>query len=136
MNEVGSSERRELSATLRGFGASPTAATVVVERLTTRARVLRAATVVALGLGAAAIALPIPIVHFVLVPGSILLGLILGGVRLTQREIVHRAEGPCPFCGTVQRLGLAGKSFRLPRRIHCSSCARELDLESSLPASA
>jgi hypothetical protein len=129
VSEVGSSERRELSATLRGFGATPTVATVVVTRLTTRARLLRAAAVVGLGLAAAAIALPIPIVHFVLVPGSLILGLVLGAIRLSQREIVHRAEGPCPFCGRVQRLGLAGRSFRLPRRIHCSSCGKELDLE-------
>ena len=129
MSGVGSSERRELSAVLRGFGAAPTPATVVVERLTARARLLRAATVVGLGLAAAAIALPIPVVHFVLVPGSLLVGLTLGAIRLAQREIVHRAEGPCPFCGTSQRLGLAGKAFRLPRRVHCTACGRELDLE-------
>jgi hypothetical protein len=124
-----SSETRELSAWLRGFGAAPTAATVVIERLGTRSRVLRSAAAVGLGFAAAAVALPIPIVHFVLVPGSILLGLILGAVRLAQREIVHRATGSCPFCGTRQQLGLAGRSFRLPRRVHCSSCGRELDLE-------
>lgn len=129
MSEVASSELRELKAVLRGFGVSPTPATVVVERLTTRARLVRAATVVGLGIAAAAIALPIPIVHFVLVPGSLLIGLALGAVRLREREIVQRAEGPCPFCGTGQRLGLAGRAFRLPRRVHCSTCGRELDLE-------
>jgi hypothetical protein len=120
---------RALTASLKGFGAPPTAAEVVVEHLTPRRRLTRAGTVAGLGLLAAAIALPIPLVHFVLVPGSLLLGAILGGMRLSQREIFQSAEGPCPFCGTRQRLGLAGKTFRLPRRANCVSCGRELDLE-------
>jgi hypothetical protein len=118
-----------LTATLKGFGAAPTAAAVVVERLTPRRRLTRAATVAGLGVVAAIIALPIPLVHFVLVPGSLLIGTILGAQRLGQREIIRSAEGPCPFCGTRQRLGLAGKTFRLPRRLHCASCGQELDLE-------
>ncbi len=120
---------RSLAASLKGFGAPPTAAEVVVERLTARKRFTRAASVAGLGLLAAAIALPIPLVHFVLVPGSLLLGGILGAMRLAQREIFHVAEGSCPFCATQQRLGLAGKTFRLPRRVNCTSCGRELDLE-------
>ncbi|MGH7579756.1 MAG: hypothetical protein ACREM9_06265 [Gemmatimonadales bacterium] len=118
-----------VTAALKGFGAPPTTAAVVVERLTPRRRLSRAAAVAGLGLAAAVIALPIPLVHFVLVPGSLLIGVILGGLRLAQREIFQSAEGPCPFCGTHQRLGLAGKTFRLPRRLHCGSCGRELDLE-------
>jgi hypothetical protein len=102
---------------------------VIVERLSLRARIVRAAAVVGLGLAAAVIALPIPVVHFVLVPGSLLAGFVLGAIRIAQREVVRCAEGPCPFCGTLQRLGLAGRTFRLPRRVHCSTCGRELDLE-------
>ncbi len=117
-----------LTAPLRGFGAPPTSATLVIERLTPRRRLARAAAALGLGIAAAAIALPIPLVHFVLVPGSLVVGLVLAGMRLSQREIVQSAEGPCPFCGTRQPLGLAGGKFRLPRRIHCSSCGRELDL--------
>jgi hypothetical protein len=123
-------ETHTLNAALKGFGAPPTSARVIVQHLTRSQRVRRAATVAGLGLVAALIALPIPVVHFALVPGSVLLGVVLGTMRLTQREIFRSAEGPCPFCGTRQRLGLAGKSFRLPRRVHCSACGRELDLES------
>jgi hypothetical protein len=123
-------ETHTLNAALRGFGTQSTSARIVVERLTGARRLRRAVAVAGLGLVAALIALPIPVVHFALVPGSLLLGLGLGAMRLAQREVFHLAEGPCPFCGTRQRLGLAGKSFRLPRRVHCSACGRELDLES------
>jgi hypothetical protein len=122
-------ETHSLTATLKGFGAPPTGVVIEVERLTSRRRLTRAAAAAGFGLAAAIIALPIPLVHFVLVPGSLLLGGILAALRLTQREIFRSAEGPCPFCGTHQRLGLAGKSFRLPRRVHCLSCGQELDLQ-------
>lgn len=118
-----------VNATLRGFGTPPTSATLVVEQLTPGRRLGRAGAALGLGVAAAAIALPIPIVHFVLVPGSLLVGLILAAVRVSQREIVKTAEGSCPFCGTRQRLGLAGRKYRLPRRVHCSSCGQELDLD-------
>jgi hypothetical protein len=80
------------------------------------------------------IALPIPLVHLVLVPGALLLGIILGMIRLGQREIFSLAEGDCPFCGTHQRLGLAGRVFRLPRRVFCRNCQKELDLGRELAA--
>jgi hypothetical protein len=120
---------RTVNATLHGFGTSPTTATLVIERLTPGRRLGRAGVALGLGIAAAAIALPIPIVHFVLVPGSLLVGLILAVVRVSQGEIVRKAEGACPFCGTRQRLGLAGRKYRLPRRVHCSSCGQELELD-------
>jgi hypothetical protein len=89
---------------------------------------MRAAAVAVGGLVLALVALPIPLVHFVLVPAALLLGLGWAAVRLGQREIFASAEGACPFCGTEQRLGLAGRAFRLPRRVHCRPCRRELDL--------
>jgi hypothetical protein len=120
---------RTVNASLRGFGTSPTSATLVVERLTPGQRIGRAGAALGLGVAAAAVALPIPLVHFVLVPGSLLVGLILAAVRISQVEMVRTAEGACPFCGTRQRLGLAGRKYRLPRRVHCSSCGQELDLD-------
>jgi hypothetical protein len=123
--------QRSLPAFLKGFGAPPTAAKVVVEHLTPRRRLTRAGGAAGLGLLAAAIALPIPLVHFVLVPASLLIGGILGVIRLGQREIFQSAEGSCPFCGAQQGLGLAGRSFRLPRRASCTRCGRDLDLEAA-----
>lgn len=120
-----------LPASLKGFGAPPTDARIVVESLTPRRRVARAGAMAGIGLAAALVALPIPLVHFVLVPGSLLIGGVLAALRLMQHEIFSSAEGRCPFCATEQRLGLAGKTFRLPRRLHCTGCGRELDLEAA-----
>src|SRR4051812_47737493 len=119
---------RSLTVPLTGFGSPPSEAQVVVESLTLRARLIRAGAVGGAGLALALIALPIPLVHFVLVPAALLLGITMGAIRLGQREIFSSAEGVCPFCGTGQRLGLSGRVFRLPRRVYCSNCQRELDL--------
>jgi hypothetical protein len=119
---------RSLTVPLTGFGCAPTEAQVTVETLSVRARLARGAAVAGAGLALAVIALPIPLVHFVLVPTALLLGITFGTIRLGQREIFSSAEGACPFCGTRQRLGLAGRVFRLPRRVFCSNCQRELDL--------
>jgi hypothetical protein len=121
---------RTLTVPLKGFGRPPTDAEVVVQTLTLKARLARSATVLAAGLVVAAIALPIPLVHFVLVPGAVLLGITFGAIRLRHREIFSSAEGACPFCGTRQRLGLAGRVFRLPREVFCRNCQRALDLGS------
>jgi hypothetical protein len=106
---------RSLEVPLKGFGAAPSRAELVIESLRLKDRMRRAA-------------LPIPLVHFVLVPGALVLGLVAGALRLNQREIIRSAEGSCPYCGTPQRLGLAGRVFRLPREVFCDKCRRPLDL--------
>jgi hypothetical protein len=106
---------------------------VEVESLTLRDRIIRAVVVLAAGFALALVALPIPLVHFVLVPGSLILGIVLGMARFRQREIFSLARASCPFCGTEQRLGLAGRVFQLPRQVFCKNCGRSLDLGGEQP---
>ena len=113
---------------LKGFGSPPAQAIVVGETLAVRDRLRRAAIALGLGAAAAVIALPIPLVHLVLVPAALLLGVVVAALRLGQREVIRSAEGSCPYCGTQQRLGLAGRVFKLPRRVYCENCRRALDL--------
>jgi hypothetical protein len=130
--DAGREERRvitrSLEVSLKGFGASPTHAELVVETLTPVERLKRAGIALAGGAVLALIAVPIPLVHFVLVPGALLIGIVLAALRLRQREIIRSAKGSCPYCGTPQRLGLAGRVFRLPREVFCDHCRRPLDL--------
>ncbi|HUR93833.1 MAG TPA: hypothetical protein VMY76_04590 [Gemmatimonadales bacterium] len=119
---------RSVTVPLSGFGCAPTPAHLTVEGLTQRQRLTRAGTVLAAGMLAALIALPIPLVHFLFVPGALLVGAVLAVLRMRQHEIFRSAEASCPFCHTVQRLGLAGREFRLPRAVHCRNCGRALEL--------
>lgn len=121
-------EVRSLQGSLRGFGAKPAVAYLEVDTLTPVDRLKRAGTIFGLGVVLALIAIPIPIVHFILVPGALLVGAVLALVRLGQAEIFRTAKGRCPFCGKEQSFSVMGR-FKLPKKLYCSSCQRQLLLE-------
>jgi hypothetical protein len=113
---------------LKGFGAAPTPARVELASLTTFDRLKRAAIIFGAFVLGALVFLPVPIVHLVLVPGALVLGVVFALVRLRQQEIFRSVQGRCPFCGTEQTFTVMGR-FRLPKKLHCSSCQRQLTLE-------
>lgn len=119
---------RTLELPLWAAGAPTGAAKVSVSVLAPRDRLKRAGMALAMGIGGAVVFIPIPIVHLILVPGSLLAGIAIALRRLGQSQIFRGASGACPYCGVEQRFTLVG-SFRLPKRVYCSSCQRELYLE-------
>jgi hypothetical protein len=121
-------EVRSVDLPLKGFGAPSTSAHIELLDLSLTDRLKRAAIIFGLGVALALIALPIPLVHFVLVPAALLLGGVLALIRLRQKQIFHSVQGNCPFCGTHQRFSIMGK-FKLPKQINCGSCQRQLLLE-------
>ena len=121
-------EVRFLELPLSGFGVPSTSARIELLELSRADRLKRAAMTFGLGVALALIALPIPLVHFVLVPAALLLGAVLALVRLRQQQIFQAAQGVCPFCATQQSFSVMGK-FKLPKRIDCGTCRRELMLE-------
>lgn len=123
-------ELREIPVQVKGFGAPPTAAVVDIAVLSGADRLKRAGMIFGISLAVALIAIPIPLVHFVLVPGALVAGFVLAGNRLAQSEIFQRVVGKCPFCGTEQTFPIMGK-FRLPKAAHCSNCGRELSVDAS-----
>ena len=116
------------SCKLHGFGAPPAPARAEIAELSQAERLKRAAVVFGAFVAVAMSPCPIPIVHFVLVPGGLLLAVTLGCVRLREGEIFRAVEGRCPFCGTEQQFPVLGR-FRLPREVHCASCHRRLTLD-------
>jgi hypothetical protein len=123
---------RTLELRLHGFGAPTVPARAEIAELAPADRFKRAAVVFGAFLAVAIVALPIPIVHFMLVPGGLVLAFLLGGLRLREDAIFRDVSGGCPFCGTEQHFPLLGR-FRLPKDVHCANCGRKLTLE---PASA
>ena len=119
---------RTIPLKLHGFGTPPAPARAEVAELSKAERLKRAGVVFGAFVAVAVIALPIPIVHFVLVPGGLLLAVTLGLWRLREGEIFRAVEGRCPFCGTEQTFQVLGR-FRLPRAVDCAKCHRRLTLE-------
>jgi hypothetical protein len=120
---------RSLDLPLRAAGAAPETAQVEIGVLDPGDRLKRAGLALTAGVGVALVALPIPIVHLVLVPGGLILGLGLALRRLGQGETFRGACGRCLYCAMEQRFTLVGR-FRLPKTVYCSSCQRELYLDS------
>ena len=123
-------QTRSVDALLEGFGAPPSTATIRIQVLSLRDRLRRAGLAAGAGLVLAIIFVPVPIVHFMAVPAALAGGFGFGAVRLTQREIVQRAQGTCPLCGHQQPFTLMGR-FRLPRTVFCARCGKDLTLRSS-----
>jgi hypothetical protein len=120
---------RSLELPLRGPGAEPRTARVEIGILEPADRVRRAAVAFGAGLAAASLAAFIPIVHFVLVPAALLLGLAIGVRRLGQGRTFRGGAGACPYCAAPQQFTLLGR-FHLPKTVYCSACQRELYLDS------
>jgi hypothetical protein len=121
-------EARFLELPLRAFGAESTAARVELDVLSPADRLKRAGVIIGISLAVAVVAIPIPLVHLVLVPGALVLGVIFSLVKLSQHEIFRTVQGRCPRCAAEQSFTVMGQ-FKLPKRLHCSSCKQELTLE-------
>jgi hypothetical protein len=121
-------EIRFLELPLKAFGAKPTAARVELDVLTPADRLKRAGVIIGISLAVAIVAIPIPLVHLVLVPGALVLGIIFSLVKLSQHEIFRTVEGRCPRCAAEQSFTVMGR-FKLPKRLYCKSCQQELTLD-------
>ena len=122
----------ELAASFRYPDLEPSPARVRVRRMNRPARIVAAFK--ALGgcwLGAVA-AVFVPVLHFVLVPGLLLLGPAMFFWRLGQRETLLSADGNCPACGVpiAHRVTLTATEHT---QIRCEGCGRGIDL--TIPAS-
>jgi hypothetical protein len=120
-------QTRQLDLPLTGFGVPPSRARVEVAVLTPVERIRRSALGFAALLLVAVVALPIPLVHLVLVPAALLGAVALAAVRLRQGEVFRHVSGDCPFCGAQQTFTVLGR-FRLPKTLYCEACHRELRL--------
>lgn len=113
--------------TLTVFGASPVAAVAIVRHRSLASRLGRAG----VGLGFAwLLAFPaifLPVLHFVLVPGLLLGGVVLAAQRLREDQTLARVEGRCPRCGATLDATPGGR-FRLPRSVQCVHCKNTLTL--------
>ena len=69
----------------------------------------------------------IPGLHFVLVPGFLLIGIVTGVMRVRDAETVVRVHGVCPRCKFEQDF-TAGNRFAPTWRLDCRACHNHLEL--------
>src|SRR5579871_1416321 len=75
---------------------------------------------------------PIPIAHFVLVPGFFFGGLVAAVYISGQKSVVLGGQGTCPSCG--KPLKIVRGPDRWPLSDMCSECQAMVTIEKSPPA--
>jgi hypothetical protein len=125
----------EVPVTLTVFGATPVPAVAVVQRRSLASRMGRAGVGLAVAWLLAFPAIFLPVLHFVLVPGFVIGGVVLAAQRLREDRTLARVEGTCPRCRAALDATPGGR-FRLPRSVQCLHCKNTLTLAAAAaPAS-
>lgn len=121
-----------IPASLTIFGASTTDGAATVVRRTVGRRAARAALTLGVFWVLAAIAVFIPLGHFVLVPGLLLAGAIVAVRQARQPWTLRDVRGRCPRCLREQTFVPAGGS---PGRWHadCPGCRNQVTVTATLP---
>ena len=120
------------SGTLHAFGFPKTTVSVRIDRHDPGDRLKRGLMALAACWGLAAVAILVPIAHFVLVPGFFLLGIFLLVKRLGQAATIAAVRGPCPQCGVTGNFHAGGR-LKPHTKVSCPSCHNELDLSIDEP---
>jgi hypothetical protein len=89
--------------------------------------VKRAATMLGLCWLGAVGSIPIVIAHWVLVPGFLIAGLVLGYIRLNQATVKERILGKCPVIDKDIKIDME-PGEDLPKWTYCPACNKSIQL--------
>jgi hypothetical protein len=117
----------DIPASLTAFGAPPRRASVTVAHPSPGQRAVRGLKAGGIFWAVAAGCVFLPGLHFVLVPGFLLIGVVVGFRHLRDQEIVSRVHGACPRCGIEQDLA-AGNRLTPSWTLDCPVCHNHLTL--------
>ncbi len=117
---------------LEGYSGHANRVTVTVSSYDRATRLRRALVGLTVGWALALVSLAVPLAHFLLVPGFLVLGMVLFTHRIRLRRTAAGAHGTCPDCGEEQEFDLPAR-WRLPARTACSRCQRVLELRETKP---
>ncbi len=113
---------RTLPFRLTLFDFTPTEAAVTVREYDPGERTRRALKVGGVFLGIAILCVLIPIAHFVLVPGFLILAIVMAARRLGQRRQIVRVHGRCPRCATDQDFMIEKAPLEGDIELTCNQC--------------
>jgi hypothetical protein len=119
-----------VTVVLESAGGSVTTAAGTLQRFTPAQRIFRAVIILCLGIGAAALLIPIPIIHLIGIPLVLLLSLVSAGRQLRVVARLNTIRISCPSCGAMNSVGgwHGYQSATDPIELNCDSCRRGLTL--------
>lgn len=108
-------------------GIAPTLARVGARMISHRQRMWRGGLAWALCWGLALVFLPIPIVHFVLVPAFVITGPIVAWKRFSKTAVIESGEVGCIRC--QKPVPIEEPQFGWPVGLFCKACGVTLRLQ-------
>ena len=123
----------DVAVQLHAFGMPRTPGTARVREHDHGERVARALRAAGLCLGLAALAVFLPIAHFVLVPAFLIAAPIFALRRLRDRTSIVALRGTCPRCGEERQFEAKGR-FGPGFKVSCPVCSFTLEVETEANA--
>jgi hypothetical protein len=123
-------EPRTVQVSLSFPGEPPTPAVAALRDWTPLERTRRAVFGLALMWCLAGIFLPIPPIHWVLVPACLLAGPVLAVLRFSEKTRIETLTGACPRC-KVDRVFRLNVKYAPRRSFHCDGCGNLVELAAS-----
>ncbi|MCC7111896.1 MAG: hypothetical protein IT382_21555 [Deltaproteobacteria bacterium] len=120
----------ERPVTLELPNCAPTHAQASIVERSPASRLARAALIWGALWGAMFVCIFIPVLHFVLVPSLLVLGPVMGILRLREGVSLVGLRGSCPRCGVPRSFTASGR-FKDGREIHCDGCGNGMVLRLS-----
>jgi hypothetical protein len=119
-----------VTVTLESSRGTVTTAPGSLQRFTPLQRIVRSGVILVAGIGAAALLIPIPIIHFIGIPLVLLTSLVTAVRQATTLVRLQALRLPCPSCGARNSVGggLGYRSATEPIDLNCDSCRRGLTL--------
>ena len=110
----------KISVTLSSSNEKKTLGTAWIEEWTQRQRLKRALKALGISWGLGTIAVFIPGMHFILVPGLLIAGPFLAYNTYQIRNIISGGTGTCPQCG--KSFSIVKAPLKWPLNDLCSAC--------------
>ena len=117
----------KVHCTFTDVSGSSTQGEVDLASLSSRERFLRSVKRASIFFGIAVVSVLIPMLHFVLVPGFLVLGALVFSRTLNEKELVRQASGTCPACHHV--VTLEGPISTKKSKEICPHCRQLLKLK-------
>lgn len=119
-----------VTVTLTSSGGTVTTAPGTLQRFTPVQRFVRAVIILLVGIGAAALLIPVPIIHLLGIPLVLLVSIVAAGRQSVTAARLLPLRLACPSCGAKNSVGggLGYRNATEPIEISCDSCRRGLTL--------
>lgn len=122
------SSSKSIPTVIHGYPGKPnTTGTVNIAIFSSEERLKRSLKILGMCWGIAILCVPIPLIHFTVLPAALIAGVVLFFRTLKQESLVTGGQGTCPECGKIFTVGKATNKF--PLNEMCEHCQTSVEIK-------